>query len=106
MFERVLGDEAADEVRLVFIPDAHGENNKTLVFVSFEEVTQVRSLRTGNISVMRPEGENDRPSPVVAQPNLSTIDGRQLEVWNRFVFHRPYEITLCKLATTCRGNCC
>ncbi len=46
MFERVFGDEAADEVRLVFIPDADGENNKALVFELFGKVTQVRSLRT------------------------------------------------------------
>lgn len=66
MFELVFGDEAADEVRLVFIPDADGQNNKTLVFELFGKVTQVRSLRTGEPSVMRPEGENDRPSTVVA----------------------------------------
>ena len=66
MFERILGNESADEVRLVFIPDADGENNKTLVFELFGKVTQVRSLRTGEPSVMRPEGENDRPSTVVA----------------------------------------
>ena len=46
MFERILGNESADEVRLVFIPDADGENNKTLVFELFPKVTQVRSLRT------------------------------------------------------------
>ena len=106
MFEPVFGDEAADEFRLVFIPDADGQNNKTLVFELFPKVTQVRSLRTGDPSVMRPEGENDRPSPVVAEPNLCTIDGRQLEVRNRFVFHLPYEITLRQLATTCRHNRC
>ena len=66
MFEPLLVDEAADEVRLVFIPDADRENNKTLVFELFGKVTQVRSLRTGESSVMRPEGENDRPSTVVA----------------------------------------
>ena len=66
MFEPVFGDEAADEVRLVFIPDADGENNKTLVLELFGKATQVRSLRTGDLSVMRPEGKNDRPSPVVA----------------------------------------
>ena len=32
MFEPILDDEAADEGRLVFIPDADGENNETLVF--------------------------------------------------------------------------
>ncbi len=106
MFERVFGDEAADEVRLVFIPDADRENNKALVFESFGKVTQVRSLRTGDPSVMRPEGENDRPSTVVAKSNLFPVDGRQLEVRNRFVFHRPQEITLCQLVTPCRGNCC
>ena len=66
MFELIFDDEAADEVRLVFIPDAHGKNNKTLVFELFGKITQVRSLRTGDISVMRPEGKNDRPSTVVA----------------------------------------
>ncbi len=66
MFEPLFVDEAANEVRLVFIPDADGENNKTLVFELFGKVTQVRSLRTGEPSVMRPEGENDRPSTVVA----------------------------------------
>ncbi len=106
MFEPIFGDEAADEVRLVFIPDADGENNKTLVFELFGKVTQVRSLRTGDISVMRPEGENDRPSTVVAKSNLFPVDGRQLEVRNRFVFHLPYEITLRQLATTCRHNRC
>ena len=66
MFESVFGDEAADEVCLIFIPDTDRENNKTLVLELFVKVTQVRSLRTGDISVMRPEGENDRPSTVVA----------------------------------------
>jgi len=66
MFELLLFDEAADEVGLVFIPDADRENNNTLVFELFGKVTQVRSLRTGEPSVMRPEGENDRPSTVVA----------------------------------------
>ena len=66
MFEPIFGDEAADQVRLVFIPDADGENNKTLVFELFRKVTQVRSLRTGDPSVMRPEGENDRPSTKLA----------------------------------------
>ena len=106
MFEAIFGDEAADEVHVIFIPDADRENHKTLVFELFGKVTQVRSLRTGDPSVMRPEGENDRPSPVVAEPNLCTIDGRQLEVRNRFVFHLPYEITLRQLATTCRHNRC
>ncbi len=66
MCEPILGDEAADEVRLIFIPDADRENHKTVVFELFGKVTQVRSLRTGDISVMRPESENDRPSTVVA----------------------------------------
>ena len=66
MFEVIFGDEAADKVRLVFIPDADGENNKTLVFELLGKVTQVRSLRTGDISVLRPEGENDRPSTELA----------------------------------------
>ena len=66
MFEPLLVDEAADEVRLVFIPDADRQNNKTLVFELLGKVTQVRSLRTGDISVLRPEGENDRPSTVAA----------------------------------------
>ena len=35
MFEPLHGNEAADEIRLVFIPDAYGENNKTLVFELF-----------------------------------------------------------------------
>ena len=66
MFEPIFADEATDEVRLVFIPDADGENNKTFVFELFEKVAQVRSLRTGDISVLRPEGENDRPSTELA----------------------------------------
>ena len=66
MFEPLFVDEAADQGCLIFIPDADGENHKTLVFELFEKVTQVRSLRTGDISVLRPEGENDRPSTELA----------------------------------------
>ena len=66
MFELIFGDEAADEVRLFFIPDADRENHKTLVLELFVKVTQVRSLRTGDISVMRPECKNDRPSTELA----------------------------------------
>ena len=66
MFELVIGDEAPDEIRLVFIPNADRENNKTLVVELLIEVTQVRSLRTGEPSVMRPECEKDRPSTELA----------------------------------------
>ena len=66
MFEAIFDDEAADEVHVVFIPDSNRENHKTLVFELFGKVTQVRSLRTGDISVMRPEGENDRASTKLA----------------------------------------
>ncbi len=66
MLELISGNEAADEIRLVFIPNAHRENNKTFVFELFVKVTQVRSLRTGDISVMRPECEKDRPSTELA----------------------------------------
>ena len=66
MFELISGNEAADEIRLVFIPNAHRENNKTFVFELFVKVTQVRSLRTREPSVMRPKCKNDRPSTVVA----------------------------------------
>ncbi len=66
MFEPIFGDEAADSVRVIFIPDADRENHKTFVFEFFGKVTQVRSLRTGDISVLRPEGENDRPSTKLA----------------------------------------